>query len=71
VEWIGYGPRLLALSSLRRCMVRTILLGGFYLCVNLSASILELKLCQWSEPVHERNRTVEDIEEHTAGSGSK
>jgi hypothetical protein len=26
-----YAPRLLALSSLRRCMVRTILLGGFYL----------------------------------------
>jgi hypothetical protein len=49
---VVYGPRLLALSSLRRCMVRTILLGGFYLCVNLSACILELKLCPWSKPVH-------------------
>jgi hypothetical protein len=42
MERMVYGPRLLALSSLRHCMVRTILLGGFYLCIKLSASILEL-----------------------------
>jgi hypothetical protein len=38
---IGYGPRLLVLSFLHHCTVRTILLDGFYLCSINQHSWLE------------------------------